>query len=177
MSSYTDAVESIKVFAARVEGITKVAQVLERIGSLEDAEREILARVDAARKAETQAQLASQESVGELKRIQGQAVLDKQDADRVAQSIRDQAERDAAKVVSDAQARALSVVSEAQAKASQIVEPAKAKAAEALTTAAEKREQADEAQARIVAATKELDVLTLRIASAKSQAARILAGE
>jgi hypothetical protein len=79
--------------------------------------------------------------------------------------------------VSDAQARALSVVSEAQAKASQIVEPAKAKAAEALTTAAEKREQADEAQARIVAATKELDVLTLRIASAKSQAARILAGE
>ena len=124
MSSHTEAVESIRVLAARLEGITKVANALERIGSLEDAERDARDRLAATKQAE---------------------------ADRLLNAARDQA--------------------------AQMVTLARTNAAVADVDAIEKAKLAAASQALVDAATKELDELNQRLTSARSQAARILAGD
>ena len=177
MSQYTNAVESIRVLAARLEGITQVANALERIGSLEDAERDAKDRLAVTKQAEVDVQAQVKIALAELDEVRAKAVSEAAAAAVDAQATRDAAAASADKLIVDTHAEADRLLNAARDQAAQMVTLARTNAAVADVEAIEKAKLAAESQALVDAATKELDELTQRLASAKSQAARILSGE
>jgi len=112
MSSHTVAVESIRVLAARLEGITHVANTLERIGSLEDAEREAKARRDSANAEAAQAEAAllqAQESIQTIQANYVKALRAVDDGQATAQKIIEEAQNTAAQIIADANAKVIPV--------------------------------------------------------------------
>jgi len=177
MSSHTEAVESIRVLAARLEGITKVANSLERIGSLEDAERDAKDRLESTKQTEAEVQVKVKAALTELESIRETAVLEAAAAAVEAQTTRDAAAASAEKLIVDAHAEADRLLNAARDQAAQMVSLARTNAAVADVDAIEKAKLAAASQALVDAATKELDELNQRLTTVRSQAARILAGE
>jgi len=177
MSSHTEAVESIRVLAARLEGITKVANALERIGSLEDAERDARDRLAATKQAEADVQAQVKIAVAELEGIRETAVSEAAAAAVDAAVTRDAASDAAATLNVAAHAEADRLLNAARDQAAQMVTLARTNAAVSDVDAIEKATLAAASQALVDAATKELDELNQRLTTVRSQAARILAGD
>jgi len=177
MSSHTEAVESIRVLAARLEGITKVANALERIGSLEDAERDAQDRLASTKQAEADVQAQVKSAVAELESVRETAISEAAAAAVDAQATRDAGLASVDKLSLEAHAEADRLLNAARDQAAQMVTLARTNAAVADVDAIEKAKLAAASQALVDAATKELDELNQRLTNAKSQAARILAGD
>jgi cell division septum initiation protein DivIVA len=156
MSGFNTAAATIKSWAIRYKELLDLAALLEQVGSLDNVVNEQNARAQAAR---SNAELEEKRFLDIQARSKG---------------VMSDAEREAQQVVADAQAKAQGLVNDAQAKASGLVESAKAHKADIDALASQREAQANDAQARVAAATKELDVLTQRIAAAKAQIAKLL---
>ena len=112
MSNYTQAVQDIRQLAVRFQGITQVANALERIGSLEDAEREAKDRLSAARQAATDAEAVAKALAESRTHIAN--VEDK--AQRIVQA----GEAKAKDIIAQAEERGAGIIAEANAKANHV---------------------------------------------------------
>lgn len=174
MSSTTDAVESIRQLAAKFQGILDVANALERIGSLENAEAEVNARTQVARIAATAAEadlLVAQQKIEEATVkandicAQAMHVIEEERAGilKEADNVRMQADEDARARVSAAETQISLLQGEAQ----------KAKA-EAEDAAAARDKAVAEGKTAGETSRAELADLEAKIKTAKESIASIL---
>lgn len=176
MTRAHDAADAIRRMAKQYENMVAAAEILEQIGSLENATTEaVAARVAAekSRDAAINAQVAAQQSVAaaveESEKIISEA---KKSAATSAQKAKARADE----IVSLATEKGEGLIAAAEARAAQINADAIAKqdAAKSATASAASREK--DINARIKAAEDELADLQGKIDALKAQAAKLLGG-
>ena len=173
-SNLIDAAAAIRKVAVLFKSFTEGADALERIGSLQNAEAESQARLDALRAQETalterlaakQADVNTQIAValGDLEDAERDAIEARSKDLAVGQEILDNANRRAAAIVATADAKAAKTVAAADAKADAYAQEAQRNA-----------ERANEVEALRSAAAVELAEIEARLASARAAAKRVL---
>jgi len=156
MSGFNAAANTIRSWAEHYKELVDLADLLQRLGSLDNVESEQNARAQAAR---SNAEAEERRFLD----IQASSKGVMSDAQKVAQQ-----------VVADAQDKAQGLVNDAQAKASGLVESAKAHKADIDALASQREAQAKDAQQKEVAAQTELATLEAKISAAKAQIVKIL---
>ena len=163
MASIPEAVDSIKVLAARLEGIVQVAQVLERIGSLEQAEREAGDRLATARADATKAQARLAEIQQSVKDAEAQAPVILADARTRADAVIYNAEGRADVITLKAEDAAKQIKANAQAVAQRLTDDAAAVVRAAQDSKADIDAQRKLVTEQVEQAQKELAELTEKI--------------
>ncbi len=162
------AVDVIRQMAAKFQGITDLADVLERIGSLENAETEARARLGAIRVEVAAAEAGAVEAQHRLASIEANAKDSLEAATNRARAVKDEAEGVNMARSAQITADATKTKTDAQTAASVIAEVAnRVKAAILIEVQAAKDELAD-MRAELSTKAKQLDELNTKIAKAKA---------
>ena len=170
------AVDTVKTLAARLEAITKLAGVLESIGTMTQAADEAVARkavADAAEKAAQEELVAAQAAV---QAATAQAEKIKADAMAAGQALYDKAAVDAQAMVEQAQAKAEKFKSDAEARAAQVIADVNQQLASLHGTKAAVEKDLAGHNAAVDAVRTELSSLESRLAEAKRAARAVIEG-
>ena len=138
MSKATEAADAIKRAAKQYEAFVHAAEILERIGSLENAEKEAKAAIDLAGK-------EREEMVEKLKKAQ----LSVKKAEELAAKKESDAAINAESILVDANNEALKIVSEAKAQAAKFKSDANANIEQALAGIESQIQSRNEVKAKL----------------------------
>lgn len=158
MSQVQKAADDIKSFVSRIRGFIEVADTLEKIGSIEQAEREAKAKADAARSDAASA-------VSDL--AQKQEKVSKID-EEIAY-----AKKSAEEIVANANKRAMSMVDEAGTRAQEIVRDASGHKDAIVKEISDLGVKRGELSAFIAEKEKELAAVVNKIAEAREKVASL----
>lgn len=159
MGKTSQAVENVRSLAAKLTSIVELCDVLDRIGSVENAEAEALKRVE---KVNAEVEKAKKE----LLKVE-ENIKKAQDGVAAHNSIGE-------KVINEAKQEAAKIIDEAKAKAKSVTDNAKTKAQSVIDEADKKQSLANDINVAIETKQKELSELEGKIASLKEHAAKIL---
>lgn len=159
MSTPQKACEDIKNLAQRFKGFIEVGELLEKIGNIEQAERDAVSRMN-------QAYLAAEEA-------DKAKVLAEEDL-RIAKSKIEHAKAEALKIEQAAYDQRLETLKSAAERGQEIVKEAEAKKSAILSEIAGHRSGLEQVQIQIVESRKELDDLKAKIEEVKSKFSALL---
>lgn len=152
MSNAMKAADDLKSIAARFRGIIEIAGVLEKIGSLEQAEREAHSRKESADKAASEAKKKAEVAEQALARYEKEF----SDARLLSQQI-----------ISNAKQDAIGIFEKANAKADEIEQKALQRRSVIENEIVDRIKQSDNLHNTIKEQTKVLESITLRISEAR----------
>lgn len=159
MSNYRKASEDIQAFAARVQGVVELGELLGRVADIDTLEAEIGKREQAARAAE-------QAALKDLASVNADIATAKAGLGDVKKKVQ--------KVVDDAKAKADKTLADAHVEGDQIVNDAKASANAITVHAATVKQELTDIQAKIATSTAEHASLTAQINALKDKMAEFV---
>ena len=174
MSKYMQAADAIKREIVRLRGLNDAADVLEKIGSLDQAESDLRRAHAEITKQVAQSKVELEEARRQVDVALKHAQQIKMDSQGEAVEAKRRAEADRAKLLEAAEAEAERTASQAETKAREIIESAQKNKAGIDALAAQRESQAKDAQEKVSAAQMELADLQGRIERAKAEIKRML---
>ena len=174
MSDLINVADQVKAWAKRNEAIAQLAEALERVGSIEQAESEAQQRLETLRSEIAAVDGRREAALDALNEAEIAARDTLANAQAQAAKLKRQGEADAAAKLQEADDEGKKILAEARLRATQVLNDAHEKVAGKKRDAEALEKEAQEASDRRNAALAELEVLQKKIAAAKAEAKRLL---
>lgn len=174
MASKSNAAEAIRRLATQYQQMVEAADMLDQIGSLENAAKEAKAATEAARAEAEAARAETVKAKDEAKKAKDKVAAVMSDAEELALVKVQEGEVKAQEMVADAKARAQQILNAAALDAANVTVGIEAKVAELSATRDALEHGVSELQAQIVTKQAEAEELEKRLAKAQASIAKIL---